>query len=71
MIIVKQTKLIEVRKSKGLSREAAARAIQISTASWFSYETGQRTPSLQVAFRMSCLLGIPVNDLFVCPLKHD
>ena len=64
---VKQQKLIEARKNKGLSREKAARGIEISAASWVSYETGHRLPSLAVAFKISHLLEIPIEELFICP----
>ena len=64
---VKQVKLITARKSKGLSREKAALQIGISSAAWVSYERGQRMPSLLVAFKIARLLGVPVDDLFICP----
>ena len=54
-----------------LSREAAARSIQISTSAWLSYETGQRIPSLSVAFRISRLLGMAVDELFYYPESHN
>ena len=67
MNAVKQVKLIEARKCMGLSRENAARRIQVSAASWVSYETGNRMPSLPVAFKMAKLLNVKVDDLFLCP----
>lgn len=71
METMKQTKLIQIRRQSGLSREAAARSIQISTSAWLSYETGQRIPSLSVAFRISRLLGMAVDELFYYPESYN
>ena len=70
MNMVKQSKLIDARKNKGLSREKAALQIKISAASWVSYESGHRMPSLPVAFKIARLLNIPVEDLFICPESY-
>lgn len=62
-----QTKLIQARKDRGLSREKAAIKIRISTAAWVSYERGERMPSLPVAFKIARLLDVLIDDLFICP----
>ena len=67
MDLIKQSKLTDARKHKGLSREKAALQIQISVAAWVSYETGHRLPSLSVAFKIAKLFNVPVEDLFICP----
>jgi putative transcriptional regulator len=59
--------MINARKTVGLTRVEAARKAGVSTASWVSYETGQRRPSLTVAFKIARLLNKPVDDLFICP----
>lgn len=67
MQIVKQVHMANARKIRGLSQKKAAAQTGISAASWVSYETGHRIPSLTVAFKIARLLNRPVDDLFICP----
>lgn len=64
-----RSRLIKLRKEKGLSQEQMARLLQIKRTTYANYETGYRNPNLKKIIQMKKLFGIdddkvflPVND---------
>lgn len=51
------------RKKKKLTQEALAREAQVSRVSIARYESGERTPSLKVAVKLSKTLGCTIDEL--------
>ena len=51
-------------KAKGIKAEEVAKQLGLSRTYIFQIASGQRTPSLKTAARLSVLLDAPVQDLF-------
>lgn len=58
-------KLIERRKKIGLTQQELAKKANISRAYLANIEGGKYTPSLEVAYKISMLVGIPIDELFL------
>jgi transcriptional regulator with XRE-family HTH domain len=58
---LKRDWLIEARKAKKLSRPQVGRALEISASYIEKIESGDRDPSLDIAFKLSELLGTDIN----------
>lgn len=56
-------RLIECRKKLGITKQEAARRIQISQPAYLRYETGERTPSIHVIYFMAIVLETSVDYL--------
>ena len=56
-------RLLELRKEKGMSREALAKVMGTSGAIVGKYERGERTPSVEIANRMAAALGVSLDYL--------
>lgn len=54
-------KLKKAREKVGLSKEAVARKLGVSTRHYYDLEAGLRTPSLFEALALEDLLGLPVR----------
>lgn len=54
----------DVRNDMGLTMKQAAQRANISESHWSYIESGRKTPSIQVAGRISRVLGEPATDLF-------
>lgn len=59
----KRTFLLEKRKKRRLSQETIARYLGISRSYYTNIENGERTPSLDVALKISDFFGIDVKKL--------
>ena len=57
------SRLIALRKERGLSQQAMAEAIGIHANSWKKYETGQTQPSLEVLKKIALALHISTDFL--------
>lgn len=57
------TGLAYFRKKQGLRQADVSEALGVHACEWSMYETGQRTPSIQVYIRASELLGATVDQL--------
>lgn len=55
--------LKELRTSKGLTQEEVAKTLYISRACWGNYETGHRTPSMEILKRIADFFEVDVNYL--------
>lgn len=54
-------KLLELRKEKGLNREALAKMIGTSGAIIGKYERNERTPSVEIAKNIAHALGVSLD----------
>jgi putative transcriptional regulator len=53
------------RKVKGLSQEELARKCKVSRQTINAIENDKYDPSLQLAFTLSEVLGLPIEELFI------
>lgn len=58
-------KLVNTRKSLGLTQEELASKAEISRAYLANIEAGKHTPSLDVASKLAFLLNKSVEELFL------
>lgn len=54
-------KLRACRVQAGYLQREAARALGVSEATLISYETGKRSPNMEIGQKMSELYGIPIQ----------
>ena len=55
----------ELRRQRGLSQEAFAKAIRVSRQTVSSIENGRYNPSLDLAFTISDFFGLSVEEIFL------
>ena len=55
----------ELRRQRGLSQEAFAKAIRVSRQTVISIENGLYNPSLDLAFVISDFFGLSVEEIFL------
>lgn len=55
--------LAELRRERGLSQRALAKALRLSSGAIANYEAGIRTPPLPVARRIAAFFGVPLDEL--------
>lgn len=60
-----QNRVEQLRKEKGLSQEAFAKAVRVSRQTVSSIETGKYNPSLELAFVLSGFFGLPIEEIFI------
>lgn len=60
----------ELRTAAGLRQEDLARSVAVSRQTIISIETGRYNPSLELAWRLSRALGVPIEDLFLFEEGH-
>lgn len=53
-----------LRSEKGLSQEALALEVDTATSNLSRIEKGQRTPSLDLVYRLAKALGVSVSEVF-------
>lgn len=61
---MKNFKLIEARKQAGYTQETLAKEVNISQAAISKYENGIDNPSLDIAYKISVVLSVPM-DVFI------
>lgn len=54
---LKIDRLIECREKLGISKQEAAKRMEMSQPAYLRYESGQRIPSIQVIYHMADILG--------------
>ena len=64
-------KLICARLNKQLTQEDVASFAGISRSHYALIESGKRTPSLDVAFKISERLNCDISDIFLNPMSHQ
>lgn len=60
-----RAKLAAVRKEMGLSQEMAADKVHISRSHYSQIESGDKTPSLDVALRIKQVFDYSDDDIFL------
>jgi putative transcriptional regulator len=53
-----------LRATRGWSQADLAEALEVSRQAVNAIETGKHDPSLPLAFRISRLFGLPIQDIF-------
>lgn len=56
-------RLIECRKALGITKQEAAKRMEMSQPAYLRYESGQRTPSIHVIYYMANVLGTSADYL--------
>lgn len=59
-----RTKLIECRKSLGMTQASLAEAIEVSEVYIRKLESGDRNPSIKLMMKFEKLFGVPIKELF-------
>lgn len=62
-----KTRLRVLRAERGWSQQDLAERLEVSRQSVNAIETGRFDPSLPLAFRISDLFGLPIEQIFVNP----
>ena len=62
-IILNKQRLIECRKQLGITKQEAAKRMELSQPAYLRYESGERTPSIHVIRVMADVLGTSVAYL--------
>jgi putative transcriptional regulator len=60
-----RVKLVTGRKKLDLTQDEVARRVGISRAYLANIEAGKHTPSLEVAAKLSAVLKMSIDDLFL------
>lgn len=61
----KVNNLKEIRKSKGISQAELAVCVGVSVRHIAFIESGDRKPSIDLAFKISKTLGVSLEDIFL------
>lgn len=56
-------RLTECRKALGITKQEAARRMEMSQPAYLRYESGERTPSIHVIYYMANILGTSAEYL--------
>lgn len=59
-----KNELRTLRAQRGWSQADLAQALEVSRQAVNAIETGKHDPSLPLAFRISRLFGMPIQDIF-------
>ena len=65
------TKLKELRKVHGYTQDYVASALDIVRQTYSHYETGKRTPSYEILFKLAGLYGTSIDDLIQLTIEID
>ena len=60
-----KNRLEELRRSRGLSQEELADALEVSRQTIISLEKGRYNPSILLAFRIARYFGTSIEDVFI------
>lgn len=60
-----KNKLEEIRKSHGLTQEELGSKLEVSRQTINSLEKGKYNPSIILAFKISKLFGMIIEDIFI------
>jgi len=61
---VMQTRIRELREELGLTQEALAEKVDVTRQTILFMEKGKYNPSLRLAWRISAVLGRPIEEIF-------
>ena len=60
-----RNRLEELRKARGMKQEELAALLQVSRQTVGSLENGRYNPSILLAFRISRVFGLPIEEIFL------
>lgn len=60
-----RSKLIKLRKEKGLTQEQMARLLRIGRSCYSNYENGYREPSFENIVELKKILGVTDDKIFL------
>ena len=60
-----KNRLEELRRSRGLSQEELAGALEVSRQTIISLEKGRYNPSIQLAFKIARYFETAIEDVFI------
>ena len=60
-----ENRVEQLRKVRGLNQEDFARAIRVSRQTVSSIENGKYNPSLELAFTISDVFGLSIEEIFI------
>lgn len=60
-----RSKLIEIRKKRGLTQEQMANKLKIARTTYTGYENGNVVPSLGMALEIKKILNYKSDDIFL------
>lgn len=60
-----KNRLEELRKQKGIKQEDLASVLEVSRQTIGSLENGRYNPSILLAFKISQLFGLPIEEIFI------
>ncbi len=66
-----ENRLRPLRAERGWSQQKLADRLEVSRQSINSIETGKSDPSLPLAFRISELFSLPIEEIFVSPSRRS
>ena len=66
-----ENRLRPLRAESGWSQQKLADRLEVSRQSINSIETGKYDPSLPLAFRISELFSLPIEEIFVSPSRRS
>lgn len=64
-----KTKIKELRTAAGITQQQLAEMVRVSSRTIISIEKGKYSPSLMLAYRISKVFGVPVEEL--CCLEEN
>lgn len=65
------TRLQNIREVRGFTSKEAARLCYVHTSTWSLYESGKRSPSLNVFIRICNTFKISADELLSLNIKGD
>lgn len=60
-----KNRLEELRKARGLRQEELADLLEVSRQTIGSLENGRYNPSIILAFKISRVFGLPIEEIFI------
>jgi putative transcriptional regulator len=60
-----KNRLEELRKARGLRQEELADLLEVSRQTIGSLENGRYNPSITLAFKISRVFGLPIEEIFI------
>ena len=66
-----ENRLEELRARKGLTQQELADLVNVSRQTIISLERGRYNPSITLAFRLSRVFGVTVEDIFLYTEEVD
>ncbi|MDK2920153.1 MAG: putative transcriptional regulator [Candidatus Petromonas sp.] len=66
-----RNKLVNIRSQNNMTQQDIADKLGISRSFYTMIENGKRNPSLELAFKISNLLKVDVNEIFFIQARNE